>query len=162
MSDGLLWVLAFVVLSVLFVGCGNEALKANVSIASAMLEVQSASGPVIRAARVEAGVSAGRDVHDSGGDEASAQLAASSAARRWQCAIDGHRIYASAVGAYIDTLALWAAGLDFELTDAIPFVRRALDTYRALVSCLVSLGSDALPAVPVFLDSIPPLWEVER
>jgi hypothetical protein len=63
-----------------------------------------------------------------------------------------------AVGAYIDTLALWAAGRDFELTDAIPFVRRAIDAYTVLASCVASLGSDALPEVPAFFDLVPATW----
>ncbi|MCH8084648.1 MAG: hypothetical protein IH885_10475, partial [Myxococcales bacterium] len=106
-----------VVLAALLVGCGNEALRINASIARVMLEVQATSGPIIRELRVDAGVAAGREVHSSGGDEARAQRAATSTARRWQCAIDGHRIYSSAVGAYIDALVIWQAGDDFELTD---------------------------------------------
>lgn len=149
---------ALVLLSCLALGCGNEALRINAGVAGAMLEVQSASGPVIRAARVKAGVDAGRAVHTSGGSEPEAQSAARSAADEWMCAVNGHRLYSLAVGSYIDTLALWAAGRDFELADAIPFVLRALDSYRVLSACLRSLGSEALPETPSFLDMIPPAW----
>lgn len=147
-----------IVLAAFASGCGNEALRINTSIARAMLEVQAESGPLIRELRVAAGVSAGHSAHARGEPEAVAQIAARAAASRWQCAIDGHRLYSIAVGTYIDTLALWGAGEDFELTDAIPFVIRALDTYRVLASCLLSLGSEVLPAVPAFLDVIPPMW----
>jgi hypothetical protein len=152
---------AFVLVAILAVGCGNEALRINAGVARAMLEVQAESGPVIRELRVSAGVEAGREAHARGEPEATAQAAASSAAARWSCAIDGHRLYSLAVGAYIDTLALWVAGRDFELVDAIPFVRRALDSYRVLSSCLRSLGSEVLPEAPSFLDMIPPTWSTE-
>ena len=156
-----LFVLALV-LAALFVGCGNEALRVNASVARVMLEVQSTSGPVIRELRVDAGIAAGRRVHANGGTIEAAQRAAVSTAQRWQCAIDGHRLYSSAVGAYIDALVLWQASDDFELADAIPFVRRALDAYRVTASCLLSLGSNVLPEVPSFLRLIPLGWEVQR
>lgn len=139
-------------------GCGSQAVKINATIARAMLEVQAQAGPVIRDARVEAGVNAARSVHDAGGLEADAQLAATAAAARWECAIDGHRFFALAVGSYVDAIVLWQAGTDFELTDTIPFVRRALDAYRVLRACLHSLGSELLPDVPSFLRLIPPTW----
>ena len=144
----------------LVAGCGNEALRVNATVARAMLEVQAESGPVIRELRVNAGVEAGREAHDRGAPEAEAQAAATAAASAWQCAIDGHGIYASAVGAYIDALALWANGVELELADALPFVRRAIDAYGFLASCLRSLGSDALPDAPSFLNLIPPVWSV--
>ena len=147
-----------VLFAVLAIGCGNEALRINAGVARAMLEVQSSSGPVIRELRVSAGITAGREAHARGEPEAVAQSAARTAAAAWACAIDGHRFYSSAVGAYIDTLALWLAGRDFELADAIPFVLRALDSYRVLSACLRSLGSEALPETPSFLDIIPPTW----
>jgi len=159
--DWLLVALA-ITLPILLVGCGNEALRANATVARAMLEIQAESGPIVRELRVSASVNAAREVHDSGGDEATAQAAATETSRRWQCAIDGHRIYALAVGSYIDALALWLSGEDFELLDAIPFLRRGLDSYRVLSSCLRSLGSDALPEVPSFLNLIPPTWSVDQ
>jgi len=142
----------------LVAGCGNEALRINATIARAMLEIQSSSGPMIRELRVNAGVEAGREAHDRGDSEAAAQASAAAAADAWQCAIDGHGIYASAVGAYIDALALWSNGVELELADALPFVRRAIDSYRFLASCLRSLGSDVLPDAPAFLDLVPPAW----
>ena len=160
MSSTIAWLVAFVVLSFAFVGCGSNALKMNANVARVMLEVQAESGPVIRELRVDASVESARQVHESGGDEEAARAAATRTANRWQCAIDSHRIYQSAVGAYIDSLALWYVGDDFNWTDAIPYVVRVLDMYRALVSCLRSLGSSALPAVPAFLDLIPSTWGV--
>lgn len=148
------------VFSIWCVGCGNAALQTNATVARAMLEVQAESGPLVRELRIDAATAAAREVHATGGNEAAAQAAATSAASRWQCAIDTHRIYSTAVGSYIDTLVLWQAGRDFELSDSIPFVARALDAYRALTSCLSSLGSDALPTVPSFLDLIPSAWGV--
>ncbi len=156
-------IFAVIVAALIFVaGCGNAALQVNATVARAMLEVQAESGPVVRQLRIDASVGAARAVHDSGGDEAAAQAAAAATATRWRCVIDTHRIYSGAVGAYIDTLALWLAGLDFELADSIPFVRRALDAYRALASCTSSLGSEVLPAVPTFFDLIPSDWSTEQ
>jgi len=149
--------LAFVLVA-LAAGCGNSALKMNAGIARAMLEVQATSGPLIRELRVEAGVDAGRRAHDRGEPVEEAQAAARAAAGRWQCAIDGHRLFSLAVGTYIDALVIAQANDAFKFEDVIPFVRRALDTYRALSSCLRSLGSDALPAAPGFLNVIPPGW----
>jgi len=152
---------AVVVLSALFVGCGAGAIRTNATIAGAMLEVQSESGPLIRGLRIDASVNAARAAQERGEPEDIAQQEAQTVAGRWSCAIDGHRIFAGAVGSYIDALVLWQAGRDFELTDAVPFVTRALDAYRALVGCLSSLGSDILPAVPSFFDVIPPAWSTE-
>ena len=159
-ATDLLLLVALVVLSALFVGCGDQALRTNAAVARAMLEVQAESGPIIREQRINAGVEAGRAAHARGEPEQIAQAEASAAAERWTCAIEGHRLYAGAVGSYIDSLALYAAGDGFDLLDALPFVRRALDAYRLLVSCLSSLGSDALPEVPSFLDMLPPTWNV--
>ena len=159
-SHETLLMICAIVLAALFVGCGNQAWRVNASVARAMLEVQAESGPVIRELRVQAGVNAGREVHDRGGPEIEAQAAAVDAADRWDCAIEEHRIYSSMVGAYIDALALRVNDSDFELMDALPFVRRALAAYRALASCLASLESDALPETPEFLNLIPPAWSV--
>lgn len=138
--------------------CGNTALQVNGEIARAMLEVQSSSGPVIRELRVNASIQSARDVHDSGGNEAAAQAAAENTARSWQCAIDGHGIFATAVSAYVDTLSLWNAGQDFALSSVLPYVMRAVEAYRFLASCMTSLGSDALPEVPAFMNLIPSTW----
>lgn len=158
-------VMAFLALSILVLGatvtgCGNQALQANQEVARMMLEVQSTSGPVIRQLRIDASIAAGREVQESGGQESAAQVAASETAQRWQCALDGHGIYATAVSAYIDTLTLWQGGQDFELLDVLPFVRRAIDSYSFLVSCLASLGSDLLPEVPAFFSLIPSTWSL--
>lgn len=144
----------------LSLGCGNQALSMNAEVARAMLEVQSSSGPVIRGLRVSAGVEAGRVAHESGATEEQAQAFALRAANRWNCAIDGHRIYSGAVGAYIDALALWNLRADFQLADALPFVSRAIDAYRFVSSCLNELGSDALPELPSFFDLIPGSWSL--
>ncbi len=123
-----------------------------------MLEAQAQSGPEIRKLRVEAGIEAGRKVHDAGGPEKEAQAAAATAMGHWQCAINGHSVYSSLVGAYIDALALWASGEEFKVIDALPFMRRALVAYRSLSACLKILGSDVLPGAPSFLSLIPPTW----
>ncbi len=157
----LLLTVALAASAFLFVGCGSAALKTNAAIASAALEIQSVSGPVIRELRINAGVTAGDEVYSSGGTEAEAQAAAARTTARWQCAIDGHRVYSTAVGAYIDALSLWSVGRSFELTDVIPIVRGVLDSYRVFSSCLRSLGSDALPEVPLFFGLIPPAWSVQ-
>ena len=159
-TTDLLWAAVVLLLAGLLFGCGNEALKINASIARSMLTVQSETGPAIRQARIDASVSAGRDVHDAGGTQDEAQRAATQATRRWQCAVDGHRMFALAVGSYIDALALWANGEAFELVDILPFVRRAIDSYRVLSSCARSLGSQLLPEAPAFFDLIPPTWSV--
>lgn len=149
-----------VVLVVFAVGCGNEALRVNASIARAMIEAQATSGPIVRQARVDASADAARVVHDSGGDEATALAAAQSTAERWRCAIDGHRFFALAVGAYVDALVVWQAGGDFGIFDLVPFVSRGLDAYRLLVSCLRSLGASALPDAPGFLSLVPSDWSL--
>ena len=155
---------AVALLAGLSVGCGAPALQINATVARAMLEVQSASGPVIRQLRVEAGIQAGREAFDAGEPEPVAQAAARTEAARWQCAVDGHRIYSSAVGAYIDTLVLWLAGADFEIADAIPFVMRAAGAYASLRSCIDSLDAPELDPIvienPTFLDLVPPGWGV--
>jgi len=155
-------VVAVLAFAALVVGCGNEALRVNATVARAMLEVQSQSSPIIRDARVAAAVESARAVHDSGGEEAVALEAAQATAERWQCAVDGHRSFAGAVGAYVDALVLWNSGADFALTDSIPFVLVALDAYRSIVSCLRSLGSSALPDVPAFFELIPSEWSVSN
>lgn len=152
---------ACLVFAAIMAGCGNQALKANASVARAMLEVQVTSSPIIRDLRSEAGTKAGRAVFDAGGEEPEALTAASEELEGWQCAVDGHRIYSSAVGAYISALALWSAGERFELADALPFLTRALAAYRSLWSCLKSHDVDALPEVPGFLSIIPITWGVE-
>lgn len=149
-----------VCLALLATGCGNEALRMNAELGRGMLEAQSTSGPIIRQLRIDASVAAGRAAHDRGAPESTAQAAAQAEAQRWQCALDGHGIYASAVSAYIGTLALWNAGQDFGLTDVLPYARRALDGYRFLASCLASLGSAILPEVPAFFDLIPSGWSL--
>lgn len=141
-------------------GCGVEALRINADIARGMLEVQSSSGPAIRRARMNAAIEAGRQAHANGLPESAAQLAAEHVADQWQCAIDGHSIYALGVGAYIDALALWQSGDGFSLAGVIPFVSRAVDSYRFLASCLTGLGSSILPEIPDFFRLIPPVWDV--
>ena len=153
-------VCALLALTLMFsvTGCGNEALRINAEIARVMLEYQSTSGPLIREARVNAAIAAAQTVHDSGGNEQAAQAVAVSTATRWQCAIDGHGIYAAAVSAYIDTIALWNIGQDFELIDVLPYARTAIESYTFLASCLMSLDTDFLPEVPSFFDLIPSTW----
>lgn len=159
LSDFALFV-SLLLCAVLFVGCGNEALRTNAIVARSMLSIQTESSPAIREARIEAAVDAGRQAHAEGLPEDVAQQRAAEAADEWQCAIDGHRVYAGAVGAYIDAIVLVEAGADFSIADVVPFVTRAVNAYRSLASCLRSLGSSVLPE-PGFLDLIPPSWETE-
>lgn len=141
------------------VGCGPSALKVNGLVAQGMQDLRVESEPVIRAQRVEAGVEAGRAVHDAGGDQAAAEAAADAMLERWSCAISGHRAFSAAVSAYIDELALARINeTDFTLSRGLTFARAALDTYRTVQACLESLGSTALLAVPAFLDLFPPAW----
>lgn len=149
------------ILSVFAVGCGSEALQINGEIARGMLELQAESGPLIREARVNAGVEAGRQAHANGLPLEVAQDAATSAVGAWDCAVSGHQIYAMNVGAYIDSLELARIGGDFSLATFLPFFTRALDAYRVLSSCLRGLGSDFLPEVPGFLESVPPVWGLQ-
>lgn len=139
-------------------GCGNTALLLNAEVARGMLEIQATSGPAIRRFRVQAGITAGGEAQAHGATEQQAQRAALVAANRWQCAIDGHGIFAGAVTSYIATLALWQAGQDFELTQLLPYVFRAIDAYRFLRSCLTSLGNDTLLETPSFMRLIPSSW----
>ena len=134
-------------LALLFLfGCaGNEALRVNVEVARAMLEAQSASGPVIRDLRIDAALDAARAVHDAGGDESEALESARATADRWSCAIDGHRLY---------------SGAEFQLIDVVPFVRAALDAYRSIASCLQALGVANVPEEPAFFQLIPPEWSL--
>ena len=160
-----LWLaVSFAMLAALSIGCGSQALKVNASVAHAMLEVQAASGPVIRELRKAASVRAGRQAFEAGEPEPVAQAAARNESTRWQCAIDGHRIFAGAVGSYIDTLVLWQAGADFKLADAVPFVARAVAAYTALRSCVDSLNAPELAPIlvenPTFLNLVPPDWGV--
>ena len=141
-------------------GCGNQALQVNAEIARAMLEVQSTNGPMIREARVNASVTAARAVHERGGTESEAQAIATDTASHWQCALDGHGIYATAVSAYIDTITLWQTGQDFEIEDILPFVRRAIDAYTFLASCMTSLSSDLFSEEPSFFSLIPSAWSM--
>lgn len=159
-SDSYLLFLVYTILALVLVGCGSSALQINAEVASAMLEIQSASGPAIREARAADMRRAAREVHDSGGTQAEAEAAASEVSRRWRCAVDAHRLFQTAVGTYIDSIALWQAGREFTLMDGIPFVRRGLDTYRVLVSCLNELGTHVLPDVPDFANNLPPAWEL--
>lgn len=148
-------VCALLALTLMFaVGCGNEALRVNAEIARAMLEIQSTSGPLIREARVNAAIASAQAVHDSGGNEQAARAAAIETASNWQCTLDGHGFYAAAVSAYIDTIALWNTGQDFQWIDVIPYVRRAIDSYVVLASCLTSLGNDALTGSASFINQI--------
>ncbi len=151
-------VLLFVLLST---ACGSSALKVNVGIAQVMLEAQVEAGPLIRAQRQNAMREAARAAHDRGEPQDVAELAARTVAGRWECAVNTSRIYSTAVGSYIDALSLWAAGRDFALLDAVPYIRRALGAYRATTACLLSLGSTLLPATPVFFDLLPPAWGIE-
>jgi len=161
-TNDLLLFVACVMLAGLSVGCGSQALQVNATVARAMLEVQSASGPVIRELRKDAGIRAGREAFEAGEPEPVAQAAARHETNRWQCAISGHQIYAEAVGSYIDTLVLWLAGANFELGDAIPFVERVVGSYYALRSCLDSLDAPELDPIvienPTFLNLVPDAW----
>lgn len=159
-ANDLILAIVLVACAVFAVGCGNEALRINAEIARGMLELQAESGPRIREARVNAGVEAGREAHARGAPEAEAQAAASHAAEQWQCAVTGHQIYSMAVGAYIDSLQIAQQDVGFAIIDAIPFVRRAVDSYRVLAACLLSIGSDLLPEVPDFFNLIPSGWGV--
>jgi hypothetical protein len=141
--------------------CGNEALHANANVANAMLEVKIQSSPLVRQLRRDAAVSAARAVHDSGGTEEQAQAAAAEAAQRWLCAIDTHRVYGDAVGAYIDSIALAQASGNFDLNSAIGYARAGVSSYRSMRSCLVSLGNFTLPELPDFFNLIPPSWNVQ-
>lgn len=139
------------------VGCGANALHTNATIARAMLSVQSTTGPLIREARVADAIAAGLAVRGSGGSEEAAQAAAMERADRWECALDGHRVYSLTVGAYVDALMLWEASGDVAWLDVVPFIESATDAYRVLAACLDSLGSTALPAEPEFILLLPVL-----
>lgn len=155
------WLAAIVAVASLC-GCGANALQVNAQVATAMLEVQVTAGDAVRSAREADMLASARAAFESGAPEEQATAAAQAADERWQCAVDGHRLYQSAVGAYIDAVQLWSAGRSVQLTDALPFVRRALDAYRAIVGCLDSLGSEVLPRAPAFLDLFPAAWELEQ
>lgn len=147
-------------LCVLVAACEGDALRMNASIAHVMLETQAESGPVIRELRQNAMRNAAREAYERGQNEFQARDAAGIAAIQWECAVNGHRLYATAVGTYIDAIALWMAGKDFQLYDAVPFVRRVLDTYRVMQRCLSSLGQHILPEVPGFADMLPAAWNL--
>ena len=150
------WLILVFLFAVVLAACGNAALKTNAVIARAMLEAQTETGPVIREARVEAGVEAARIAMSDGLSRAIAHREAEAATDRWECAVSGHRLYSEGVSSYIDTLVLWNAGADFELTDVIPFAVRAVNSYRVMTTCLGGLGME-LPE-PAFLDLIPSDW----
>lgn len=156
----LVLVLAFLFAAVALAGCGSLALKTNAQIARAMLTVQEESGPLIRSTRVDAVVATVQASHAAGEPESVARQRADELKEDWQCAIEAHRIFSFAVGAYIDALVLVNAGADFQMVDVLPFVARAVNTYRALSSCLSTLGhGDVLP-VPDFLSLIPTEWSI--
>lgn len=158
--DMLVAALCLLVVFALGSGCGNQALQAHQEVALVMLNLQAEGGPAIRELRVNAGITAGREAQLNGSLEEEAQQLALDAANEWNCAIEGHRIYATAVSAYIEVLTLWQAGQDFGLTDVLPFVSRAIDAYGFVSSCLRGLGSDLFPETPSFLNLIPSEWSL--
>lgn len=141
----------------LVVGCGAGMDEVHAGIAQGGLEAQVAFEPVIRTGRRDAMTAAVDRVHTAGGSREQAEVAAETESRRWQCAVDGHRLFGTAVGLYIDALWLEQVGdAAFDLETLMPFVRRILDAYRATASCVLNLGVD-LP-VPAFLDLLPATW----
>lgn len=142
---------------ILALGCGAGVDAVHAGIAQSALAAQVAFEPIIREARRDAMTAAVDRVHTAGGTRAEAEAAAAAAARQWQCGIDGHRLYGTAVGTYVDALWLDQQGeATFSFAVLGPFVRRVLDAYRATASCVSGLGLE-LP-VPDFLNLLPPTW----
>ena len=155
------FIFAFMFASLALAGCGSSALKTNAVIARAMLTAQEESSPLIREARIEAVVETVRASHAAGEPESVARQRADEMKVDWECAIDGHRVFSHAVGAYIDALVLVNAGADFQLVDVLPFFVRAVNSYRALASCLATLGAGDVLPVPEFLGLIPTDWSAQ-
>lgn len=151
--------LKIVLLLALASGCGASALSTNARIAQAMVEIQATAETVVRDGRVDASVQAAQAVADNGGTIVEAEQAATAAAARWVCAVEGHRVYEIAMRTYVDALSLAAAGATFDLVMVLPLLGRSVRAYRALQTCLGTLGAD-LPAAPDFLDLIPTEWSV--
>ena len=142
---------------ILALGCGAGVDAVHAGIAQGALEAQVAFEPVIRGARRDAMTGAVDRVHTAGGTREQAEAAVGVVRQHWQCAVDGHRLFGTAVGTYVD--ALWleqVGGGGFDFATLGPFVRRILDAYRATASCVSGLGLE-LP-VPDFLDLLPPTW----
>lgn len=151
-------IVALSVVAFFFVsGCGNQALKANAVIASGMLSVQEESNPVIRRARVAALLEAAEQAHEGGLALGETLARVEETKEEWTCAIDGHALYSAAVTSYIEVLALVNAGAPFDIVTLIRFGVRALSSWRALDSCLESLGVDF--PTPDFVNLIPLSWE---
>lgn len=140
-------------------GCGASTNELAATSAEAMHVVQVETGPRIRALRRDAMVRAGTRVHDAGGSEADAHAAVDAEARRWTCAVEGHRLYSLGVGSFIDALFLATVQeRNFEVRDLLPYLSRAVTTYRSLSSCLRALDVDLLPETPRFLTLLPSPW----
>lgn len=149
-------VLLLLALCVGLMGCGGVS-AVHAGIARGGLEASVEFEPVIREARRAALTAQADRVHSAGGTQEQAEAAVGAESVRWRCAIDGHRLFSTAVGAYIDALWLEQVGDgSFELAHLLPFVGRILDAYRATASCVTSLGTE-LP-IPGFLDLLPPAW----
>lgn len=152
-------------------GCGASWIEQHTAVAQGMQDAQILSEPTIRRMRLTAIETAVRRAHEQGATLEEAQAARAQAEREWQCVIDAHRTYGSAVSGYVE--ALWLAQQtgrepatgdgDGRVTalDFIPVARRALDKYRAIASCANTLEDGALP-VPGALDLAPPAWGLSR
>lgn len=155
MNDFAIALLTLVAL--LLVGCSGAA-DIHAGVGRGALGMQVRSEPLIRQWRRDAMTGEADRVHGAGGTREQAEAAVDAMARRWQCAIEGHRIYSSAVSAYVDAVYLeHVTGGDFELSSMLLFLRPVLDAYRATAACVGSLGEFELP-VPDFLNLIPPMW----
>ena len=153
-----LLMIAIMVVGFFFVsGCGNGALKVNAVIASGMLSVEEESNPVIRRARVAALLEAAEQAHEQGLALGETLARVEETKEAWTCAIDGHALYSAAVTSYIEVLALVNAGAPFDVAALVQFGMRALSSWRALDSCLGSLGVDF--PTPEFVSLIPLSWE---
>ncbi len=150
-------VLLLLTLCLMLAGCGAGVDAVHAGIARGALETQVEFEPVIREARRDAMTAAVDRVHGAGGTREQAEAAVVVVRQHWQCAVDGHRLFGTAVGTYVDALWLDQQGdATFSFATLGPFVRRILDAYRATASCVTSLGF-GLP-VPSFLDLLPPTW----
>lgn len=150
-------------------GCGAGHFDVLAPIGRGAQDLQISSEPVIRGLRRQAIEQAIRAVYEAGGDRATAELARTRTERSWQCPVNGHRTYGSAVSAFI--AALWLAekageepadgdgdGV-IELADFLPLALEVVNLYRAIANCANSLEPGQLP-VPDFLDLFPASWEV--
>ena len=150
-------ILALLALLALLVGCGGTA-DIHAGIGRGALGLQVRAEPMIRQWRRDAMTGEADRVHGAGGTREQAEGAVAAMSRRWQCAIEGHRIFGSAVSAYVDAVYLEnVTGGDFDISMMLRFLRPVLDAYRAVAACISSLGEFELP-VPDFMDLIPPAW----